>query len=75
MASANPKIMLRWSNNRGHTWSHEHWRDIGRIGKYKARAIWRRLGIARNRVYEFRITDSVKIAVKGGTIEAQNMGI
>ena len=70
-----PQIMLRWSNTKGHTWSNEHWRSMGKIGKYETRVVWRRLGIARNRVYEFRITDSVKIAVKGGTIEAQNMGI
>ena len=40
----NPKAMLRWSNDGGSTWSKEHWQDIGQQGKYKHRAIWRRLG-------------------------------
>lgn len=26
-----PKVMLRWSDDGGHTWSNEHWREVGRM--------------------------------------------
>jgi hypothetical protein len=28
-ASAGPQVMLRWSDDGGHTWSSEHWRSMG----------------------------------------------
>jgi hypothetical protein len=55
-----PQAMLRWSNDGGSTWSNEHWTTIGKIGKYTNRAIWRRLGTARDRIFEVSISDPVK---------------
>lgn len=60
---SDPEAMLRWSNDGGSTWSNEHWRTIGKVGKYRHRAIWRRLGIARDRVFEVSITDPVKAVI------------
>ena len=60
IAGDDPQAMLRWSDNGGHTWSNEHWAGIGKIGEYKDRAIWNRLGQSRNRVFEVAITDAVK---------------
>lgn len=57
---SDPQIMLRWSDDGGRTWSSEHWRSLGKIGEYRTRAIWRRLGQSRDRVYELVITDPVK---------------
>lgn len=68
---ANPQVMLRWSDDGGHTWSNEHWVSMGRIGKYWQRAIWRRLGMTlklRDRVYEVSGTDPVKIAIMGAEL-------
>lgn len=68
---ADPQVMLRWSDDGGHTWSNEHWVSIGRIGQYGKRAIWRRLGMTqkiRDRVYEVSGTDPVKIAIVGAEI-------
>ena len=58
-----PKAMLRWSNDGGSTWSREQWKSIGKIGRYKHRAIWRRMGVARDRVYELVITDPIKAVI------------
>jgi hypothetical protein len=66
----NPQAMLRWSNDGGSTWSNEHWTSIGRIGKYQNRAIWRRLGMARDRVWEVSISDPVKAAIISANLKA-----
>jgi hypothetical protein len=68
---SDPQVMLRWSDDGGHTWSNEHWVSIGRIGEYYRRAIWRRLGMTlklRDRVYEVSGTDPVKIAIMGAEL-------
>ncbi len=65
-----PQAMLEFSDDGGHTWSNEKWTDIGLIGGYKTRAIWRRLGRSRNRVYKLTISDPVKVVIIGATLEA-----
>jgi hypothetical protein len=68
-----PKVMLRWSDDGGHTWSREHWREMGRVGKFGVRVIWRRLGMTlklRDRVYEVSGTDPVKITIVGAELRA-----
>ena len=66
-----PQVMLRWSDDAGHTWSNEHWNSMGKIGTYGTRTIWRRLGMTekiRDRVYEVSGTDPVKIAIMGAEL-------
>ena len=67
---ADPQAMLRWSNDGGSTWSNEHWVSIGKIGKYKNRAIWRRLGWARDRVFEVSVSDPVKAVIISANLKA-----
>lgn len=64
-----PQAILRWSNDGGETWSNEHARSIGKVGKYRNRAIWRKLGTARDRVFEFYVTDPVKAVVVSSDLE------
>lgn len=67
----NPQVMLRWSDDGGHTWSNEHWASMGRIGEYYRRVFWRRLGMTlklRDRVYEISATDPVKTAIMGAEL-------
>lgn len=66
---SDPQIMLRWSDDGGHTWSHEHWKPMGKKGEYNTRAIWRRLGRSRDRIFEVKITDPVKVSLIGAHIE------
>ncbi len=54
-----PQIMLRWSDDGGETWSNEHWIGAGQAGTFKTRAVWNRLGLARDRVYEVAVTDPI----------------
>lgn len=70
-AGYDPQVMLRWSDDGGHTWSNEHWVSMGKIGGYSTRAIWRRLGMTlklRDRVYEVSGTDPVKIDIVGAEL-------
>ena len=68
---ADPQAMLRWSNDGGSTWSNEHWTSIGVQGRYKNRAIWRRLGQARDRVYEVVVTDPIKAVIVAANLKAE----
>ena len=54
-----PQAVIRFSDNRGKTWSNEHVQGCGFAGQYQARAIWRRLGRSRYRVYELTLTDPI----------------
>ena len=68
---SDPAVMLRWSDDGGHTWSNEHWAKIGKIGEYYRRVFWRRLGMTlklRDRVYELSGTDPVKISIMGAEL-------
>jgi hypothetical protein len=64
-----PQAMLRWSNDGGSTWSNEHWTTIGKIGKYTNRAIWRRLGTARDRIFEVSVSDPVKAVIVSANLK------
>ena len=65
-----PQAMLRWSNDGGSTWSSEHWTSIGKIGRYTNRAIWRRLGFSRDRIFEVSISDPVKAVVVSANLKS-----
>jgi hypothetical protein len=68
---SDPQVMLRWSDDGGHTWSNEHWSPVGKIGAYGHRTFWRRLGMTlklRDRVYELSGTDPNKIAIMGAEL-------
>ena len=56
----NPQLMMQISRDGGHEWGAEIWRDIGAMGKYKARAVFNRLGRTRDWLFKFRVTDPVK---------------
>jgi hypothetical protein len=70
VVGADPQAMLRWSNDGGSTWSSEHWTSIGLVGKYKNRAIWRRLGMARDRVFEVVVSDPINAVIISANLKA-----
>lgn len=65
-----PQAMCRWSDDGGSTWSNEHWCSIGVQGAYKNRAIWRRLGQSRDRIFEVVVTDPVKAVITAANLKA-----
>jgi hypothetical protein len=66
-----PQAMLRWSNDGGSTWSNEYWTSIGKQGKYQNRAIWRRLGWSRDKIFEVSISDPVKAVIVSANLKAE----
>jgi hypothetical protein len=64
-----PQAILDWSDDDGHTWSSEYSKAIGASGAYANRAIWRRLGNGRGRVYRVTVEDPVKTVIIGAHLE------
>ena len=58
-----PQVMLQVSRDGGYTWGNEMWTSPGQAGEFLHRAEWRRLGVSRNYVFKFRITDPVKVVM------------
>lgn len=63
--NSNPQILLSWSDDRGRTWSMEHQSNIGGIGEYDYRVVFRRLGQSLNRVFRLRISDAAQFVILG----------
>jgi len=66
----NPIATMSWSNDGGSTWSTPHGKPIGMQGKYRARAIWRRLGMARDRIFKVEVTDPVNWVIISCELDA-----
>jgi hypothetical protein len=65
---SDPQMMLRWRDERG--WSNQQFIPIGKIGETDRRAIARRLGASRRRVYEVSISDPVPRDIVGASLRA-----
>lgn len=59
-------ISLSWSDDNGRTWSNEYPRSVGRVGEWKKRLVWTRLGSGRNRIFRLR----GEAAVNTGLVQA-----
>lgn len=57
---SDPQVMLEWSDDGGHTFPNQMWASAGKIGEYRRRVNFRRLGKSRDRVWRVTITDPVK---------------
>jgi hypothetical protein len=66
-----PQMMLQVSRDGGHTWGVEQWRSMGKLGEYKTRAQWTRLGQARDWVFRIRISDPIKRVILGAWVDGE----
>lgn len=57
---ASPKVWLERSNDYGQTWVNCGNRNLGGVGEFQTRVIWRRLGAHRHASYKVCMTDPVK---------------
>ncbi len=69
--STPPQITLKYSDDGGRTWKTAQQRDLGLTGDNKHRTFWTGLGSARQRVYQFTLSDQLAPGyVVDATIEA-----
>jgi hypothetical protein len=64
-----PEATLSWSDDRGQTWRTPIARPIGKLGAYRTRVIWRRLGKSRMRIFELATQARVRIAITDAYLE------
>lgn len=69
---ANPTVMLRTSRDGGITWGNARTASIGRIGMYRTRAYWTRLGILEDAVVEMTFSDPTPFRVVDAFINPTN---
>ena len=65
---SDPQAMIQVSKDAGHTWVAERWAGMGKIGKYRWRAIRRRIGASRDLAIRFRITDPIPRRITGAYV-------
>jgi hypothetical protein len=63
-----PQVMLEWSKDGGRTYGNQIWQPIGNIGNYKARAVWRNLGLARDWVFRFSFSENNKFVIVNAAV-------
>jgi hypothetical protein len=56
---SDPKMVVRWSDDNGQSWSNERQLGLGVGGDYVQQPIVRHMGGSRQRLYEFYVTDPV----------------
>jgi hypothetical protein len=62
-------ITLRYSDDRGRTWSSDVLQTGGALGEYLTWPTWRGLGIARDRVFEIEYSHRGEAALNGAWVE------
>lgn len=66
-----PQLNLRYSDDRGQTWSDPIMQGLGQLGQYYISPQFQRLGMARDRVYELFWTANMKTALQGAYLEVE----
>lgn len=64
-------ITLRWSDDRGKTFGNGIEQSLGELGEYNKWAIWRKLGSARDRVFELSWSVPTETALNGAFVEVR----
>jgi len=64
-------VMLRFSDDNGATWSAWRTDSAGAVGEYRERVRFNRLGSARDRVFQVRMTDAVPFNPLAANVEVE----
>ena len=63
-----PLVSLRYSDDRGVSWSATITQSLGATGEYRTSVQWNRLGMARDRVFELFWSVDAKVAINGAWV-------
>lgn len=72
--AADPKVYLRWSDDRGVSYGNAIDNTLGKTGQYGVNMQYQRLGLARDRVFELSWSIPAKTALNGAYIRVQKAG-
>ncbi|MDA1095306.1 MAG: hypothetical protein O3A25_18900 [Acidobacteria bacterium] len=67
---SDPQILLRLSDDGGKTWSNERSQSAGKVGQYRTRVVFRRLGVSRHRVFEIAVSDPIPWRILDAYVDA-----
>lgn len=68
---SDPQVMLRWSDDGGQSWSNVHTAAAGAVGQFKQRVIFRKLGQARDRIFEVSVSDPIAWRIVDAYLESR----
>jgi hypothetical protein len=69
-----PQVWLRWSDDRGHTWSSPVIQSMGASGEYLKSLQWQRTGMSRDRVFEIGWSAAQRTALLGAWLDVTPAG-
>jgi hypothetical protein len=69
--NTSPQVFLRWSDDRGRTFSNPIPQSLGATGQYLSQPRWRRLGRARDRVWEVYGVIPGRLAINGAFLDPE----
>lgn len=67
----NDKVMLSWSDDGGYTWCAERMLGMGRVGEYRKKLQFRRLGSSSLRTFKVRFSTASMVNVLSASVEAE----
>ena len=56
---SDPTAMLSWSNDGGQSFGTVYPASAGKVGEFRRRVLWRKLGYARDRVFQVTVSDPI----------------
>jgi len=71
--SQKPIITLQWSDDRGKTYNNGIQQSLGATGEYRVIPSWKRLGFARDRVFQLSWSVATASALNGAWIDVEKM--
>lgn len=73
-SGSNPKLMMRFSDDGGYTYSKERVKPIGKRGKYASRVRFKLLGGSTERIYKISFSDNAPLTILGAIVDAEKGG-
>ena len=67
----NDKVMLSWSDDGGYTWRAERMLGMGKIGEYRKKLQFRRLGSSSLRTFKVRFSTASMVNILSASIEVE----
>ena len=71
LVERDPKVVFRFSIDGGYTWSNEKYSSLGKIGEYKKRVLFWRLGLSRDFVFEIKIVEPIDVTILSCEFDAE----